>query len=289
MFQMNHEGRRPRADAAGGRGNGDRRDHVSDQEAHLAANGPARRGRHAVAAAPRRDGAGGDGAGADGGQRRSRGSSACSCRTAMAPGYWVPEKEGALAAELPFNWKPLEPFREADRDPERPALALGRAAARRHRRRSLGGRGVHVRREAEEDRRRRRLRRHDHRPAHRAEDRPREPDAVDAAGGRGSGRQLEQLRRRLQLHLHEHDLVGVADVAAADGAESAGGVRAHVRRRQHRRAARRAPQARPEHPRFADRHRSTRLRSDVSARRPRAPRRLRRERPRDRAPARRSR
>jgi hypothetical protein len=28
----------------------------------------------------------------------------------MAPGYWVPEKEGALAAELPFNWKPLEPW-----------------------------------------------------------------------------------------------------------------------------------------------------------------------------------
>ena len=33
----------------------------------------------------------------------------------MAPGYWVPEKEGALPAELPFNWKPLEPFREAAR------------------------------------------------------------------------------------------------------------------------------------------------------------------------------
>jgi len=30
----------------------------------------------------------------------------------MAPGYWVPEKEGALAATLPFNWKPLEPFRD---------------------------------------------------------------------------------------------------------------------------------------------------------------------------------
>ncbi len=29
----------------------------------------------------------------------------------MAPGYWVPEKEGALPSELPFNWKPLEPFR----------------------------------------------------------------------------------------------------------------------------------------------------------------------------------
>jgi len=29
-----------------------------------------------------------------------------------APGYWVPEKEGRLPAELPFIWKPLEPYRE---------------------------------------------------------------------------------------------------------------------------------------------------------------------------------
>ncbi len=28
----------------------------------------------------------------------------------MAPGYWVPEQEGALPSELPFNWKPLEPW-----------------------------------------------------------------------------------------------------------------------------------------------------------------------------------
>src|SRR5215204_1490889 len=28
----------------------------------------------------------------------------------MAPGYWVPEKEGELPATLPFNWKPLEPW-----------------------------------------------------------------------------------------------------------------------------------------------------------------------------------
>jgi hypothetical protein len=28
----------------------------------------------------------------------------------MAPGYWVPAAEGALPAELPFNYKPLEPF-----------------------------------------------------------------------------------------------------------------------------------------------------------------------------------
>ncbi len=30
-----------------------------------------------------------------------------------APGYWVPEKEGALPAELPFIWKHLEPFRDS--------------------------------------------------------------------------------------------------------------------------------------------------------------------------------
>ena len=29
-----------------------------------------------------------------------------------APGYWVPEKEGALVGELPFNWRPFEPFRD---------------------------------------------------------------------------------------------------------------------------------------------------------------------------------
>jgi hypothetical protein len=31
----------------------------------------------------------------------------------MAPGYWVPGAEGALEATLPFNWKPLEPFRKS--------------------------------------------------------------------------------------------------------------------------------------------------------------------------------
>jgi hypothetical protein len=29
-----------------------------------------------------------------------------------APGYWVPDAEGALPATLPFNWKALEPFRD---------------------------------------------------------------------------------------------------------------------------------------------------------------------------------
>ncbi|MCU1336751.1 MAG: hypothetical protein JWO19_2332 [Bryobacterales bacterium] len=30
----------------------------------------------------------------------------------MAPGYWIPSTEGRLDAVLPFNWKPLEPFRD---------------------------------------------------------------------------------------------------------------------------------------------------------------------------------
>ena len=30
-----------------------------------------------------------------------------------APGYWVPEQEGPLPAELPFIWKPLEPYRDS--------------------------------------------------------------------------------------------------------------------------------------------------------------------------------
>ncbi len=30
-----------------------------------------------------------------------------------APGYWVPDAEGSLPAALPFNWKPLEPFRDS--------------------------------------------------------------------------------------------------------------------------------------------------------------------------------
>src|ERR1700733_3471740 len=30
----------------------------------------------------------------------------------MAPGYWIPATEGKLDAVLPFNFKPLEPFRD---------------------------------------------------------------------------------------------------------------------------------------------------------------------------------
>ncbi len=136
----------------------------------------------------------------------------------------------------------------------RPACHFVRAAARRNRRRPLGRRGVPVRRQAEENRRRRRVA-----PARRSTRSSREKiGARNAAAFGGDVRRrsrlgLEQLRRRLQLRVHEHDRVGVADDAVADGVEPAGRVRAHVRQRQHARAARRAPRAQPEHPRLDQR------------------------------------
>ena len=67
--------------------------------------------------------------------------------------------------------------------------------------------------------------------------------AIAAARPRRPGRELHQLRRGLQLRLHEHDLLADADAAAADGDQPAGGVRAHVRRRQLARAAHGAARA----------------------------------------------
>src|SRR5437667_1747213 len=51
------------------------------------------------------------------------------------------------------------------------------------------------------------------------------------------------LHDALPIYLHEHDLVVLTDAAAADGAEPAGGVRAHVRRRQNDRGTGRAASA----------------------------------------------
>ncbi len=71
------------------------------------------------------------------------------------------------------------------------------------------------RHQAAQDRRLRRHRRQrDDRPADRAEDRPGDAAAVAAARRRGSELELEQLRRGLQLLVHELDFVG----GAAEGA-----------------------------------------------------------------------
>ena len=208
-----------------------------------------------------------------------------SCRTGWRRATGCPRRRARSRRELPFNWKPLEPFRESDGDPQRPALAVGRTAARR---RPAPITGWPRRSCARRSRRRR--------PA---------PTSTPARRSTRSSRRRsarENLMPSMQLAVEDPganssncgegysctytNTISWASptLAAADGAEPAGGVRADVRRRQHRRAARGAPQARPEHPRFADRQPQApaqRRQRD----RPRAPRRLHRERARDRAPA----
>ncbi len=141
---------------------------------------------------------------------RSRGSSAASCRTAWRRATGCPRRS-ATTRDFPFNWKPLEPFRDHvtilsglhSRSAEPPPGVTGA----------------------------------DHwvAAAFLCANKPRKTAGADVYAGTtidqiiaqkiGSenlmpsmqlavedpGRQLEQLRRRLQLHLHEHDLVGVAD------------------------------------------------------------------------------
>ena len=98
-------------------------------------------------------------------------------------------------------------------------------------RRSRGGAGLLSQRQhpAEADRRLRRLRCRDGRSGDREGGGTR--DAVPVARNRHRGFQHldRRLRHRLQLHLHEHDLLGGPDVAAADGDQPAGAVRTHVR------------------------------------------------------------
>ena len=105
------------------------------------------------------------------------------------------------------------------------------------------------------------------------QDRPGNAAAVAAAGRRGSELELEQLRRGIQLLVHELDLVdraadaagreGAAHQPAADGAQSAGGVRAPVRQRLDAGSPRRAHEAEPQHPRLAGQRSSRRLRRQL--------------------------
>ena len=67
--------------------------------------------------------------------------------------------------------------------------------------------------------------------------RPGNAVSVARVRDRGLRRLHRRLRAGLQLHVHEHDLVGVGDRAAADGDQSARRVRAAVRPRGHAGAA----------------------------------------------------
>ena len=76
---------------------------------------------------------------------------------------------------------------------------------------------------------------------HRQADRSEHGVPVDRGRDRGLHRLRRRLRRRLELRLPEHDLVADGHQPAADGDQSARGVRAAVRRHRHaRRSARRA-------------------------------------------------
>ncbi len=89
----------------------------------------------------------------------------------MAPGYWVPE-QGRRGLRASVQLEAARAVPRSRDDSERPAFPVGRTASGRDRRRPLGGGGVPVREQAEEDRRRGRVRRHDDRSDDRAEDRP---------------------------------------------------------------------------------------------------------------------
>ena len=195
---------------------------------------PARDGRRRRAAAPRRDGAGVDGARRRPPRTRRRRFGAVYIPNGAIMDQWIPEKVGAGFEFTPIL-KPLEPFRES--------LVVVNNLTRSHPGSQVGDHAVSAgrvpdRRVAEADRSGGHPRQHDDRSDHRQADRP--GHAVPVA--RGGDRGLHRLRRRLlaglQLLVHEHDLVELADDAAADGHQSAGGVRADVRRGRHRGAAR---------------------------------------------------
>ena len=142
-------------------------------------------------------------------------------------------------------------------------------------------RGLVERCDCEADRGRGHSRRHHDRPDFREATRPGNAVSVARVRDRGLRRLHRRLRAGLQLHVHEHDLVGVGDRAAAHGDQSARRLRAHVRPCGHAGAAAPPLGRRPEHPRF-HRRRSAFAEPGGRRGRPQSARRLSGERARDR-------
>ena len=195
----------------------------------------------------------------------------------MIMDQWTPQTAGAGFEFTPIL-KPLEPFRDSlivVSNLDRPEPSDGSHATAP----AAWLTGV----VAEADRRRGRPRRHDAsirwsrsrsgrtRRSRRSSSRPRiSPGYVGACD------------RRLQLRLHEHDLVADADHAAADGDQPARRLRADVRRPGTARRSGWRACGRPQHPRFG--HGGPgRSAARPRAARSRAARRVSRQRPRDRA------
>ena len=211
--------------------------HVHHEEASVSSHAAARRGSRHRAAAARLDGSGA--------RRRSRrppparraGSAASTFRTARR---WTSGRRPRRARgfELSEILAPLEPFRDQLCVISGLAHARRRAVDRRGhgRRRESRARGGRVlERRASRQRRPRDRRSRASISSPRRTRRPGHAAAVGRAVDRG-GR--AQLRREFHLRVPQHAVVEVGDVAAADGEQPAGRVRAPVRRRQHRRRAR---------------------------------------------------
>ena len=153
-----------------------------------------------------------------------------------APGYWIPDAVGRHFT-YPYIWEPLEPFRDQvvltsglwSRSAESPPGVTGAdhfvAAAYLCAEKPKKTTGADIRAGTTIDQL----------IAQRTGQDTLLPSLQLAVEDPGAN--LEQLRRGLQLRLHELHLVADADPASADGDQPAGGVRADVRRREHGRGA----------------------------------------------------
>ena len=146
--------------------------------------------------------------------------------------HWMP-KAAEAGLELTPILTPLEKFRSR--------MNVVRQPVARRRQDGHGSRGqlrrLAERRRGQADRGRGHPARHHDRSGAGEADRPGHAVPVARVRHRGLLRLHRRLRPGLQLHLHEHHLVGRRDSAAADGDQPARGVRADVRPRRHRRAA----------------------------------------------------
>ena len=206
---------------------------IITKKSSAAADLPAGAGRVAGAAAAGRHGAGVCGAAGHGGQAGASGLGRSMCPTASRCGCGRRRRKGPG-----FGLSPILAAAGAvsgsDVRAERAGRQGGRAAAgRRHRRSRAGLVDLADGRAGEEDGRAGHPRGRVDGPVGGAA--PGQGDAAGVAGaGAGFGRGAGGVRRGLQLRVCEHDCVADADDAAADGEQSAGGVRADVRgERQH--------------------------------------------------------
>ena len=148
---------------------------------------------------------------------------------------WIPSTPGdRLRVHADLEAAGAVPGSAGGREQSHPSQSRsGRRRSRDQRR------GISDRRVPEENRSGRRQCWCIDRSARRQADRPGHAVPVARAGDGGLHRLHRGVHERVQLRIHQHDLVELADDAAADGVQPAHGLRAHVRTPRHAGAARR--------------------------------------------------